>query len=61
MRGEMMNYFINFIACVFCIIAAIWEGYYGNVGFCLIEIGCALINLPLSIVWLKEFFEDNFR
>lgn len=50
---------MNFIALVICIIAAIWQGYYGNVGFCLFEIGLALLNLPYSIKWFKELFEDQ--
>lgn len=52
-------YFMNFIALVICTIAAIWQGYYcGNVGFCLLEVGFALLNLPYSIKWLQELFED---
>lgn len=51
-------YFMNFIALVICIIAAIWQGYYGNVGFCLFEVGLVLLNLPYSIKWFKELFED---
>ena len=54
-------YFLNFIACAICIIAAIWQGYSGNVGFCLIEVGLALINLPQSIAYVKEFYEDNIK
>ena len=47
-----------FIAFVVCVIAAIWQGYCGNVGFCLLEVGLALINLPQSIKWVKELFEN---
>ena len=50
--------FINFIALVVCTVAAIWQGVNGTLGWCLIEIVLALINLPLAIKWLKEYFAD---
>ena len=50
--------FINFIAFVVCAIVGIWEIYLGDVGVFLVEIALALINLPLSIKWLKEYFAD---
>ena len=49
---------INFIAFVACVFAAIWQGVNGNFGLCLIEIALALINLPSTIKWLKEYFAD---
>ena len=57
----MDDYFLNFVAFVICVMGAIWQGYCGNVGFCLLEIGLALINLPESIVYIKEFYEDNIK
>ena len=51
-------YFMNFIALVVCAIAAIWQGFNGNLGWCLVEIVLALINLPYSIKWIKELFEN---
>lgn len=57
-RSFKSMYFMNFIALVICTIAAIWQGYCGNVGFCLLEVGLALINLPQSIKWVKELFEN---
>ena len=51
-------YIMNFIAFVVCAIAAIWQGINGHLGWCLVEIALALINLPYSIKWLKELFED---
>ena len=50
--------FMNFIALVVCAVAAIWQGVNGNLGWCLVEIALALINLPYAIKWLKEFFVD---
>ena len=50
--------FMNFIALVVCIIAAIWHGINGNLGWCLIEIVLVLMNLPFSIKWIKELFEN---
>ena len=50
--------FMNFIALVVCAVAAIWQGVNGNLGWCLVEIALALINLPLAIKWLKEYFTD---
>ena len=51
-------YIINFIAFVVCAIAAIWQGINGHLGWCLVEIAFALINLPYSIKWVKELFEN---
>lgn len=51
-------YIMNFIAFVVCAIAAIWQGINGRLGWCLVEIALALINLPYFIKWLKELFED---
>ena len=49
---------INFIAFVVCVICGIWQIYLGNVGYFLLDIALALINLPYAIKWLKEFFAD---
>ena len=49
---------MNFIAFVVCAIAAIWQGINGHLGWCLVEIALALINLPYSIKWIKELFEN---
>lgn len=49
---------MNFIALIVCAVTAIWQGINGNLGWCLVEITFALINLPYSIKWLKELFED---
>ena len=35
--------FMNFIALVVCIIAAIWQGINGHLGWCLIEIALVLV------------------
>ena len=51
-------YIMNFIAFVVCAIAAIWQGINGHLGWCLVEIALALINLPYSIKWIKELFEN---
>ena len=50
--------FINFIAFVVCVIGGMWQIYLGHVGLFLVEIALALINLPLTIKWLKEYFAD---
>lgn len=50
--------FINFIAFVVCVICGMWEIYLGNVELFLVEIALALINLPSTIKWLKEYFAD---
>ena len=55
---EVKCMFINFIAFVVCAIVGIWQIYLGNVGLFLVEITLALINLPLAIKWLKEYFAD---
>ena len=49
---------LNFIVFVICAVAAIWQGINGNSQICLIEIALALINLPFTIKWLKEYFAD---
>lgn len=51
-------YIMNFIAFVVCAVAAIWQGINGHLGWCLVEIALALINLPYSIKWIKELFEN---
>lgn len=51
-------YIMNFIAFVVCAVAAIWQGINGNLGWCLVEVAFALLNLPFSIKWFKEVFED---
>lgn len=51
-------YIMNFIAFVVCAVAVIWQGINGNLGWCLVEIALALINLPYSIKWIKELFEN---
>ena len=50
--------FINFIAFVLCVICGMWNICLGHVESFLVEIALALINLPFSIKWLKEFFAD---
>ena len=50
--------FINFIAFVVCIICGMCQIYLGHVGLFLVDIVLALINLPLTIKWLKEYFAD---
>ena len=50
--------FINFIAFVVCVIGGMWQIYLGHVGLFLVEIALALINLPLAIKWLNEYFTD---
>lgn len=57
-RGLNLMYFMNFIALVVCAIAAIWQWFNDNLGWCLVEIVLALINLPYSIKWIKELFEN---
>lgn len=51
-------YIMNFIAFVVCAIAAIWQGINGHLGWCLVETAFALLNLPYSIKWIKELFEN---
>ena len=55
---EVKCMFINFIAFVVCVIGGMWQIYLGHVGLFLVEIALALINLPLTIKWLKEYFAD---
>lgn len=43
--------------CV-CCMYRIWQIYLGHVGLFLVEIALALINLPLAIKWLNEYFTD---
>lgn len=57
-RRINLMYFINFIALVVCSVAAIWQGVNGNLGWCLVEVAFALLNLPFSIKWFKEVFEN---
>ena len=57
-RRINLMYFINFIALNVCAVAAIWQGVNGHLGWCLIEIALALLNLPFSIKWIKELFEN---
>ena len=57
-RRINLMYFINFIALNVCAVAAIWQGFNGHLGWCLIEIALALLNLPFSIKWIKELFEN---
>lgn len=47
---------LNFIALVLGIFAAIWQNYQGNVGYCLMNIAVAVINLPFAIKWIAEYF-----
>ena len=49
---------INFIAFVACAFSGIWQGVNGNLGWCLVDIALALINLPYAIKWLKEYLAD---
>ena len=51
-------YIMNFIAFVVCAIAAIWQGINSHLGWCLVETAFALLNLPYSIKWIKELFEN---
>ena len=51
-------YIMNFMAFVVCAIAAIWQGINGHLGWCLVETAFALLNLPYSIKWIKELFEN---
>ena len=51
-------YIMNFIAFVVCAIVAIWQGINGHLGWCLVETAFALLNLPYSIKWIKELFEN---
>ena len=51
-------YIMNFMAFVVCAIAAIWQGINGHLGWCLVETAFALLNLPYSIKWFKEVFEN---
>ena len=51
-------YIMNFIAFMVCAIAAIWQGINGHLGWCLVETAFALLNLPYSIKWIKELFEN---
>ena len=57
-RKLNLMYFINFIVLNVCAVAAIWQGFNGHLGWCLIEIALALLNLPFSIKWIKELFEN---
>lgn len=50
---------INFYAFIICIIAAIYHGVNGNIGWFLIECGLALANLPYAIEEIKEFIKNN--
>jgi len=46
----------NFIAVVLCIMAAIVQGYRGNIYWVALEIGLAIANLPFAIKWLMTIF-----
>ena len=48
--------YINFIAVIVCIMGAVYQIYLKNVGLCLIDIALALLNLPATIRWMKEYF-----
>ena len=50
--------FINFVAFVICTIAALYQGYCGNMKFCLLEVGLAILNLPQSIKWVKDMLQN---
>ncbi len=49
---------INFLAMILCAMCAIWKGFQGNVGWCLLECGFALVNLPFGLKWIKDYIDD---
>ena len=53
-----VNMFINFFTAIFCAAVAVWHGYNGNVGLCLMEVVFMLVNLPMAIKWLIEYFNE---
>ena len=48
---------LNFITFVICTITAIWQGINGHLGFLLLNITFALLNLPFAIKWLIDYFK----
>ena len=46
---------LNFFTMILCAMAAIWHGFQGNIGFCLLECGFTLANLPFGIKWIKDY------
>lgn len=51
-------YWLNFVALIICLFAGIWQGYNGNVCWCLVECAFVLLNLPYAIKFIKQVFED---
>lgn len=45
---------MNLLAMIVCAIFAIFQGFEGNVGLCLLECVFALLNLPFVIKWVKD-------
>lgn len=54
LKGGQKLIMISYVVFIFFVIRAIWNGYCGNIGLCLLEIVFALLNLPYSIKWIKE-------
>lgn len=47
---------INFIACIFCLMVAIYDFYKKCVGLGLLQVGIAILNLPFAIQWIASLF-----
>lgn len=50
---------LNFIAFVICVTLGICRLLDGDLGWFMIEITLAILNLPYAIKWLIEFFSDG--
>lgn len=49
---------INFISFVICTAYGIYSLLDGDLGWFILEITLAILNLPYAIKWLIEFFSD---
>lgn len=45
---------LNFIAVLMCMVGAGIHGCFGNIGWIIMELILALINLPYAIQWLRR-------
>lgn len=46
---------LNFFAMILCFMFAIFYAGTRDIGFCLLELGLALINLPFAIKWFRDY------
>ncbi len=50
---------MQYVLMVLCLVLAIWDGFQGYVGRCLVQCGLALVNLPFALKWIKDYMNDE--